>query len=384
MKASGADTKVDVVYPRGRPLSLNGARSWLAPALVPASWAYQSLSAAVRAVQMVDEHRPPPGVRVVSIGNLEVGGNGKTPLAVYFLERIAAEGGTPVYVSRAFRSVSERLNAVTVVLPDDFDGPPPLRGGVRFLTRRSPSLAEEIGDEAAMIAARAPGVTLALSRHKRRALDYATEFLDPTHVFLDDAFQSWNTPRDLDVVLLASRRPLGNGRLLPAGTLREAPEALERADVIGFNGVGAWEDVEAAADSLCRQVGIRRLRQPVFGIKRRVAMLSDRGQAEESLRGPIASLSAIGRPEGFEQALLDAGLSLSLAMRYPDHYRYGRDDVEWVFRRLEQNAIDRVVTTEKDWAKLRGLGERCEKFVVARLLLEIVGSDPLEAERAAG
>lgn len=388
MRASAVERRVETIHPRGGRLTrLNDSGPWracVAPALIPASWLYQSLSSAVRNARAIDVGPTPSGTRVISIGNLEVGGGGKTPLAVHFLERIAAEGGTPAYVSRAFRSISEKLNAVTVVLPETSDVPAPIRPGVRYLGRRSPNLAREIGDEGAMVAARLPGVALVFSRRKRLALEFAARDLRSSHAVLDDAFQSWGVPRDLDVVLLDGRRPFGNGWLLPAGTLREPPEALERADVIGFNGVEDMDGLERVTEAVFRAIGLRRSNsESVFGIRREVEITTDDNGLPPFSGGVCASLAAVGHPEAFERSLDDKGLDLAVAFRYPDHHRYGRNDVEYIRREIERRGIERVITTEKDWAKLRVLDCATKIFVVARLRLELIGEDPLLNRKAA-
>jgi tetraacyldisaccharide 4'-kinase len=368
---------VEIIYPRGRRWS----RSWspyLSPLLVPASWVYQSLTNAVRSTCSIDAGATPAGVMVISVGNLEVGGSGKTPLAMYLLERISARGGTPVYVSRAFRSVAERLNAATVVAPAGH-GSVPLRPGIRYLDRRSPGLAREIGDEGAMIAARMPETALVFSRDKKRALYYAAEHLEATHVVLDDAFQSWGVPRDVDVVLLDAGRALMGSRLLPAGPLREPPEALERADILGFNGAGDSEALDRIAVGVFEFLGLRgRARKPYFGLGRSIQLVGAGDGRHVGPEGEYVAVSGLGHPESFETSLRSAGVDLTASLRYPDHHSFDQDDVDRVQKECGRIGTVRVIVSEKDWAKLRDLDCEGLEVVIARLRVEITSDDALE------
>jgi tetraacyldisaccharide-1-P 4'-kinase len=130
-----ADPAWEVVYPRGV-AGFEGAarlRRYLMPVLVPASWAYHGVSGAVRGARTaVEPSLSPASMRVLSVGNLEAGGSGKTPLAMELVSRILSRGGRPVYVSRGYGGEAERLDVVTVVGPDSdetFSAPP--GGGAR-------------------------------------------------------------------------------------------------------------------------------------------------------------------------------------------------------------------------------------------------------------
>ena len=203
----------EVVYPPGVRTVHAGdrRRDWLLPVLVPASWLYQAASNAVRSVRSAGARRAPDGLCVVSVGNLEVGGSGKTPLSMHLVAGIAAAGGRPVYVSRGFGGIAERIDVVTVVPGTSDEAPITRHAGVRGLRRGMAGLSAEVGDEGAMVARRLPEVPLLFCRDKWRALDLAAKTLNPTHAVMDDAFQSWGVPRDIDIVLVDGGRPIGDG-----------------------------------------------------------------------------------------------------------------------------------------------------------------------------
>lgn len=367
----------EILYPAGGgPLrGVPESRGLRSAVLRPASRLYGLAAGALRQRRM--RRRVPLGVsaRVVSIGNLEVGGNGKTPLAIHLLTALSARGRRPVYVSRGFGGEAERLPAVTILAPLGVEPGGFPAASLRLVSPDARALSRALGDEGALVNARCPNVPLAFSRRRRAAIETVCAMFDPSHVVLDDAFQTWGLPRDADIVLLDAKAPLGNGRLLPAGTLREGAEALARADAIGFNGLGRAEDLEALRVWAGEFAGVD---APVFGVCRRIAVAGISGDADGGWkRAASASLCGIGRPERFERALIELGVDLRVSLRYPDHYRYRGEDVRRVADILDRRRIERLIMTEKDWMKIREAGPPDSRSAVARLDLEIVGEDPV-------
>ena len=370
--------------------------SVLSGVLLPASLVYAGASEIARRARMKGRRKTVNAV-VVSIGNLEVGGNGKTPFAAHLVNELALRGHRTVYVSRGFKSEAEGLGVVTIVAPRSVEPSGPCPPGVRILGADAPGLGVAIGDEGAMVASRCPGAPLAFARNRRRALEAVSTLFAPTHVVLDDAFQTWPVARDTDIVLLDAACPLGNGRIIPAGSLRERAGALRRADAIGFNGIendvplpgtagrggeGLDERLSGLRDWTRRTV---RTDVPVFGIRRRLSFLAPEpvatgpfgGKETEAPGRPAAALSSVGRPRRFEESLALHGIAVNLALRFPDHYRYRAECVRRIDEALASRGIEVLVTTEKDWAKLREVGPPKTEVRIARLHLDIVGDDPV-------
>jgi len=215
---------------------------------------------------------------------------------------------------------------------------------------------------------------LVFSADRRAAIRAACSAFDASHVILDDAFQTWGLARDLDLVLLDAERPAGNGRLLPAGTLREGVEALGRADAVGFNGIAGEGDLERLREWLLDSARIER---PVFGMVRKLSLVDANGRPCEMRNGAAAALlSGIGRPSNLERALAESGIDLRLSLRYPDHFRYGERELRVVREILERKRVEWLITTEKDWVKIRENSGAWPAASIARLDLEIVGEDP--------
>jgi tetraacyldisaccharide 4'-kinase len=345
-----ADGGYQILYPRGRRASRTALQRSLRPVLVPVSWLYAALGDTARRLRALERPPTPPDVTVISVGNLEVGGSGKTPLCIHLLERAIAAGKPAAYVSRGYGGRAERFDGVTVV--GHWPGDPER---VRWLPGDATDLAAEVGDEGAVVSARAPRALLAFSRDKAAAVDLVAQALRGGVVVLDDAFQSWGVGRDVDVVLLDSAHPFGDGWLLPAGSLREAPEALSRADVVVLNGAG---DESAVADvrSRLRRVSGRDI--PCAVMTRRVEPGVAAGEC-------VVTASAIARPQAFEQSVVAQGVAIETALRFPDHHRFVPEDVKAIRDACAGRC--RCVVTEKDWVKLRELGCSEPEFAIARL-----------------
>ena len=154
---------------------------------------------------------------------------------------------------------------------------------------------------------------------------------------------------------------------MPAGRLREPPEALERADVIGI-GVDDRQQLLRAREMIAARAGVER---PSFGIRRRI-------QVDGADGSPVAVLSGIGRPDAFERQIADAGAAVEVSFRFPDHHRYTDGDVKWILEQAGVRGVGVVLTTEKDWAKLSRLDPPRGRFGLARLSLEFIDGNPLD------
>jgi tetraacyldisaccharide 4'-kinase len=265
-------------------------------------------------------------VPVISIGNLSVGGTGKTPLVDYLARYYLRQGWRVAVVSRGYGSRGK---------------------GVRVVSAGSgPMLDVSLcGDEPMLLARRNPGLLVLVAQRRAHALRHAVEALKAEIVLLDDGFQHLAVARDCDIVLLDARRPFGNGRVLPAGLLRERPSALQRGQVF----------VLSRAD---RDTPLLPLPGPVLRCRHRLA-----GEAV-SLSGHRVSLSelktkrgvafaGIADPEAFFAGLVAAGLQLSATLAFSDHAAYNEAERQRLYASAAR--AEYVLTTEKDAVKLAGL-----------------------------
>ncbi len=284
---------------------------------------------------------------VVSVGNLTVGGTGKTPLAIDLAGRLLAWGLSPAVVSRGYRGACER------------------RGGIVSDGRRVLLGPEDAGDEPFLIARRLPGVPVVVGRDRFRAGRTAWERFRPDVLILDDGFQHLRVRRDLDLVLIDHRRPFGNGRLLPSGPLREPIEALGRADAIVVTRApaGAASLSSAAAARILTAVA----RGPVFFTRHAPrAFPVPKGRAGEAPGSAAAAVppawrrrrafafSGIARHDDFLGAARRLGFAVASDRPFPDHHRYAPSDRAAILEGARAAGADLLLTTEKDHARLAG------------------------------
>lgn len=346
------------------------ARRWqraLAPAELLFRAGVAARGAALRAGLLPAQRAPIP---ILSVGGLEAGGTGKTPLCLELVRLAARAGYRPAVLSRGYgaRSMGSR------------------RGGA---TWKVPALAGEgdaarYGDEPPWLAARAAqhggaGVWVAPARiHAARAAAAAGADL----AILDDGFQHRRLRRDGEIVTLGGRHPFANGRLLPRGPLREPPAALRRADVVVLAGV----EPEAAGESAGRVRPWLRDGVPILSWRAMPALLPVRG-AGPAAGEPVLLVAGIAHPERLLEAVARLGQPVAQHRFFPDHHRFTAGDLRFTAGDLRFTAGDPrhkaadphvtaaggnltppddaspqpdmdpaapvIVTTEKDWPRLR-------------------------------
>jgi tetraacyldisaccharide 4'-kinase len=270
---------------------------------------------------------------VVSIGNLTVGGTGKTPAVELAVRTLAEQGHRPAVVSRGYGRKTRGIQIVADVAT----------------IRLEP---EEAGDEPFLLARRLPGVPVVVGIDRWAAARVALESCGATAIVLDDGFQQRTLATSLEIVMARARRPWGNGRLLPAGPLREPLRALARADVVVASGIGdvrADEVVPAAARYAPHAPLLTATLAPVGCWDARRMEPVPLSRLEGARVVPFAGIAA---PAAFAATLRELGVAGDL-VAFPDHHWYSAADI----RALEARAADAeaLVTTEKDWVRLRGL-----------------------------
>lgn len=311
------------------------------------------------------------GDRVVSIGNLEAGGGGKTPCVIKLASLIEGRGGRPVVVSRGYRSRAERAGCPVVVPAGAvIDG----KAGGGFVAEgdfvrgpdRGAGAAAALGDEVLLFKKR--GLPCVVDPVRARGVEVARRLFSPTHILLDDAFQHRYVYRDFDILLLDAERPFDGGRLIPLGTLRERPESVGRAGAVVFTR-SRGKRIPPEAERLVRG-------KPVFHARHRVVDLVGRsgsGLPLSHIEGKeVVLFSGIARPHSFEELAVSAGARPELSMRFADHHLYGSGDVEWMLRQ-SAGAGALFLTTEKDLVKVSDLFPPDAELLGLRIEMEIGG-----------
>jgi tetraacyldisaccharide 4'-kinase len=163
--------------------------------------------------------------------------------------------------------------------------------------------------------------------------------------------------------------------LLPAGTLREPPEGLSRADVVLFNGAQSEEAVASAAARVRRYL---REDAIVGGLSRSVEVVDTLGVGRSAPGGRALLVSAIARPDRFESAIASQGVEIGASLRYPDHHPFDATDASRIGAAVARHCCDALVCTEKDWVKLDGFAWEGIEVAIARLRVEPFGRGVLE------
>ncbi len=271
---------------------------------------------------------------VISIGNITVGGTGKTPLAIMLANLFRERGYRPAILSRGYGGAGLPLCVVS--------------DGNRVL-----ATAAEAGDEPLLMAQSLDGIPVVTGADRITTGTYAIGKLKANILILDDAFQHRRLFRDLDIVLIRNAEPFGNGHLLPRGPLREPASALKRADVIVLGSSADMADDAVAAPHWPPESHP----PPLFrGYYRPTALLQDGKepvQTPESLQGKkICAFAGIANPASFRETLGSLGGNIVAFLAFPDHHPYSAADIEDIRKTCTASGADITVTTEKDGMRL--------------------------------
>ncbi len=277
--------------------------------------------------------------RVVGVGNLTVGGTGKTPLVELLARALAARKQRVVVLSRGY---GRRAGGAVAAVTD---------GGRWLLTAR------EAGDEPALLARRladVPGsVPVVVGRDRFRAGLWAVERFRPDVLLLDDGFQHWRLRKDVEVVCLDARAPWGSGGLLPRGSLREPAAALGRADLLVLTHGDAAGDLERLRAELRVWAPTAPIAVGAYEPDGVMELGSGAVYPLEALRGTsVLAFAGIAVPENFAGTLRGLGIGPRDLVAFPDHHPYGAGDLAGLEARAREVGATALVTTEKDAVRL--------------------------------
>jgi tetraacyldisaccharide 4'-kinase len=289
---------------------------------------------------------------VISIGNLTMGGTGKTPTVIFIAHLLKDHGHRPAVLSRGYGgSAHSPVNVVS-------DGNRILMGW------------REAGDEPILIARAAPGIPVLTGSRRLLTGRAAVETFGADVLILDDAFQHRSLFRDIDMVLLDAARPFGNGFLLPRGPLREPPDSLRRADILLRTGEAENEEPLQEAASL---PSFRAMHKPQ-GL---VAGGTERIEAVSALLGQkVFAFAGIGSPEAFRRSLTELGAVVVGFRVFADHRPYDLSDIEKLRRVAAKSGAARIVTTEKDGIRLVDFPDFLAELFLLRIAMEMTPAEP--------
>ena len=257
--------------------------------------------------------------KVISVGNITVGGTGKTVLVEYIAKYLRGQGARIAIVSRGYKR-------------------PP----------------ETIGDEPAMLRQKLNDVPVIVDANRRRAARLAVEDFGCDTVILDDGFQQWGIRKDLEILTIDSNCPFGNGHMIPRGILREPLSSLRRADIF----VLTKTDLGQSTAKLKAALAAKNPRAVIFdSVHKPLAFYDVCDQNQffplDALKGKTAvAFCGIGDPQSFDSLIIGIGIKLGLSLRFQDHHDYTKEDITKIIKRANEKGINTIITTEKDASRI--------------------------------
>ena len=308
-------------------------------------------------------------VAVISVGNLLVGGTGKTPMVDYLLQEAKRAGRRPACLTRGYGRRSKARLTRLVGRAADGDHPAgPGEGGE--IDPRT------VGDEPAMLARRHPGIPIYIGAHRRESARLAPLWDGVDLLLLDDGYQHLSLHRDLNIALVDAIHGLGNGRMLPLGPLREPLAALSRADAVLITKANLG-DSEALQSRLARLVAPG---TPIWRcdyLPTQVTRLDGRHRLEPgALAGrEVSVICAIAQPAGLVRTLADLGATVTDLKALPDHHDFSGEELAALEASMAREIPSSSngppghlwLMTEKDAVKFRGRVKAPRNFHVLEM-----------------
>ena len=269
---------------------------------------------------------------VISVGNLSVGGTGKTPTVAWLVEQLAERGHSAAVLTRGYGRSDRALHLITAG------------------ERADPRV---LGDEPAMLAGRfsatAPRTVIAVGADRYTTGQLVEQRATPDFLILDDGFQHIQLARSLNIVLLDAGRPFGNGHTIPLGRLRETPASLRAADVVVVTRCHPDLEYSTLDRMIRRRNGGVKVFHSRMTVKRLVDFSDGRSYPLKTLVGKrVAAFCGLGSPRSFFFEARRLGCELVLERAFRDHHKYSERDVASLRREAMQEDADAFMTTEKD------------------------------------
>ena len=310
------------------------------------------------------------GVQVIAIGNLTVGGTGKTPVVEKFARELQDQGRTVAILSRGYRSKPPPLRKRLLnklFLREDITPPRVVSDGKSLLLD-----SETAGDEPYMLASNLKDVVVLVDKDRVKSGRYAIEKFGCDTLLLDDGFQYWKLRgRRRDIVLIDCQQPFGNKYLLPRGTLREPPSHLARANTIFITkSDGKTAELRSLIAQHNSMAGIIEcIHYPLYFED----VFNGTREGLDFLRGKkIAALSGIAQPESFEDSLRHIGGVLVYSKRFADHHRFTQQEILNVINRSKKRQAQAIITTQKDAVRFPKIDRRDLSIYFMRVEIKIL------------
>lgn len=295
---------------------------------------------------------------VISVGNLTLGGSGKTPVAHYIARYLKSEEHSVAILTRGYARESSGMRVLNN--PTSDSGPSPV------LSYR------EFGDEPLMLARSLPGIPVIIDKNRYEAGRWAESKLGSEVLVLDDAYQHLALARDLNILLIDATDPFGGFEMPPFGRLREPLYGIKRADAIIVTRADRAFDqgqTQAIIKYYCGD------KVPVMYLYSTIAKLrhlatGEAYDAKDFAGWNVAVACGIANPRAFSEDILQAGINIVSESFFADHHAFSQEDVDRITHAAREAAADAIVTTEKDAVRLEGLSHGEIPIYAAQLEIE--------------
>ena len=299
------------------------------------------------------------GCLVVSIGNLSCGGTGKTPVVEVFARSLSQKGRKVAILSRGYRRKKRTFweKLVHAFNSGEMEFPPQVVSDGNDLLMDS----EHAGDEPYMLASNLPDVAVVVDKNRVKSGIHAIDEFETDVIILDDGFQYLRLKPHINIVLVDSTAPFGNGHVLPRGILREPIKNIRRADYIFLTKSDGSHKNQHLKRFLRRHTRRAEIIECCHRPRHLVKLFTERESVDlEFLKGKkVAALSAIARPESFEEFLEQLGAELVTKDHFADHHRYSQQEIIDFINTAKSSGAEMIVTTEKDAVRIPHI-ERCD------------------------
>jgi len=266
--------------------------------------------------------------KIISIGNISMGGTGKTPLTIMLAKHYISKGKKVCILSRGYKgNIGYDTNVIS-------DGENILLGP------------DKAADEPYMMAVNCPGAVVITGKERVRSYEYAEKHFKPDIYLLDDGFQHKKMKRDIDICLLDHKKPISTGLMFPFGYLREPAFGIERADIVIFT--------RAEDDTIPEKVMKYVKDKPVFFSNVSYAgIYNEEGKTDIALKGKkVFAFAGIASPKKFFRYVKSLGADLLGKKFYSDHHCYCGRETYVIERKAREMEAELILTTEKDYVKL--------------------------------
>ena len=277
--------------------------------------------------------------KIISVGNITIGGSGKTPFVEELSKRIMKTGKEVLIVEKGYKR--EKKGSFDVV-----------SDGEKILLK-----AAEAGDEAYMLARSLSNAKIVVSSDKVKGIERGIDMFSPDVVLLDDGFQKrYALPKAYNVVLLNALNPIGYNRIFPAGMLRESVSSLKYAETVVITNTNLVENpefIEKIKEVVLKYNKNARIFESEHQPKYLYSITTLEKENLSVLKGrKIISFSSIGSPAGFEATLKGLGAKIIASLRFRDHHKFKRAEIKGIINLLERTQATMIVTTEKDEVRI--------------------------------